>query len=402
MNLNLEKLEAYPFQKLRELFTGSTPNPEKSALNLSIGEPRHPTPSFIAETMLKHIDGLANYPATQGSDALREACATWLAKRYTIPTPDATTQILPVCGSREALFSFAQVVVGKTPKHPNPIVVFPSPFYQIYEGATFLAGAEPFYLNCLKHNNFQPNWQDVPEEIWARTQLVFVCSPSNPTGAVMRLEDWKNLFELADRFDFVIASDECYSEIWQSAPPLGGLSAAYQLGRTDFSRLVMFTSLSKRSNAPGLRSGFVAGDARYLAPYLRYRTYHGAAMSPVVQAASIAAWQDETHVEANRAAYREKFARVTPILSSVMNVTQPEAGFYLWAHVPDGDDVTFVKRLFEEEHVTVLCGSFLARDAHGHNAGKGFVRIALVAELNACIEAAERIQAFCHRHYPCA
>lgn len=397
MNPNLAKLEAYPFQKLRALLGTVTAAADKTPLNLSIGEPRHPTPAVINDAITQNLAALSNYPATLGTDALREACANWLEKRYQIRRPHPDTEILPVCGSREALFSFAQVAVGKTSAKPDPVVIFPNPFYQIYEGAALLAGATPFYVPSLAAQNFKPDWAKVPADIWARTQLVFVCSPNNPTGAVMDLAEWRELFALADRYDFVIASDECYSEIWQDAPPLGGLSAAQQLGRADFSRLVMFTSLSKRSNAPGLRSGFVAGDARYLKPYLLYRTYHGAAMSGVVQAASVAAWQDETHVEQNRAAYREKFAAVYPILRDVFTLQMPQAGFYFWAKLPVDDDEAFVRDLFAEENVTLLCGSYLAREADGINPGRGFVRMALVAELQDCVAAAERIRDFCLR-----
>lgn len=400
MNPNLAKLEAYPFQKLRALLGTVTAAADKTPLNLSIGEPRHATPAVIKDAIVQNLSALSNYPATLGSEQLRAACADWLEQRYQIRRPNPETEILPVCGSREALFSFAQIAVGKTAEKPDPVVIFPNPFYQIYEGAALLAGATPFYVPSLAAQNFKPDWSKVPADIWARTQLVFVCSPNNPTGAVMDLEEWRELFALADRYDFVIASDECYSEIWQEAPPLGGLSAAQQLGRADFSRLVMFTSLSKRSNAPGLRSGFVAGDAKYLKPYLLYRTYHGAAMSGVVQAASIAAWQDETHVEQNRAAYREKFAAVYPILRDVLTLQMPQAGFYFWAKLPVDDDEAFVRDLFAEENVTLLCGSYLAREADGVNPGRGLVRIALVAELQDCVTAAKRIRDFCLRRKP--
>jgi len=395
MNPALDLLQPYPFQKLRELFAGITPNPEQTPINLSIGEPKHPTPDCIRQALVDGLAGLAQYPATQGSDELRATCADWLAARYAIPRPNPATEILPVCGSREALFSFTQIAFKPLASGEKPVALLPNPFYQIYEGATLLAGGEPVYLNCEPERRFQPDWSEVSEAIWQRTQLVFVCSPGNPTGAVMTLADWEALFSLSDRYGFVIASDECYSEIWQQEPPLGGLQAAVQLGRTDFRRLVCFTSLSKRSNAPGLRSGFVAGDAAYLKAFLLYRTYHGAAMSPTVQKASVAAWQDEQHVENNRAAYREKFQAVTPIVAEVLETAFPEAGFYLWARVPSGDDVAFARDLFAQEHVTVLPGSFLARsNAAGANPGQGFIRIALVAPLAECVEAAERIRRF--------
>lgn len=308
---------------------------------------------------------------------------------------DAAQEVLPVNGSREALFAFVQTVIDASGPE-RPVVISPNPFYQIYEGAALLAGAEPFYVNCTAAHRFQPDWKAVPESVWQRTRLVFVCSPGNPTGAVMRLEDWQTLFALSDRYGFVIASDECYSEIYFDAPPLGGLEAASRLGR-GFERLVMFTSLSKRSNVPGMRSGFVAGDAALLEKFLLYRTYHGSAMSPVFQAASVAAWNDESHVSANRALYAAKFDAVTGQVASVLDVCRPEAGFYLWARVPDGDDAAFARALFEAEHVTVLPGSFLARDAHGTNPGRGYVRLALVAPLEECIEAAYRIVRFVSR-----
>lgn len=389
MNPLLKKLQPYPFQRLRALLAGTTPTADKAHINLSIGEPKHPTAEVIRRTLTQSLDGLASYPATLGSVGLRQAAAAWASRRYGIAL-DPDREILPVNGSREALFAFTQTVIDPT---ANSIVISPNPFYQIYEGAALLAGAEPFYVNCLPENRFQPDWATVPQDVWQRTALVFVCSPGNPTGAVMTLDDWRTLFALSDRYGFVIASDECYSEIHFGAPPLGGLEAARTLGR-DFSRLVMFTSLSKRSNAPGLRSGFVAGDAALLEAFLLFRTYHGSAMSPSVQAASQAAWDDETHVDANRAAYIEKFDAVTPLLASVLEVERPDASFYLWAKVPGGDDAAFTRALYEREHITVLPGSVLARDAHGRNPGKGYIRIALVAPLAECVEAAHRIKQF--------
>jgi N-succinyldiaminopimelate aminotransferase len=395
MNVHLPLLHAYPFERLRQLFSGVTPNAHYSPISLGIGEPRHATPQLIKNAYCKAIEGtgLAAYPATAGEAALREAIAHWLQKRYQLAV-GVSDQILPVNGSREALFAFAQTVVSSVPGQPKPLVLCPNPFYQIYEGAALLAGADPYYVASVPERNFAQDWASVPGEVWARTQLLFVCSPGNPAGAVMPLQEWKTLFELSDRYGFVIASDECYSEIYfRDTPPLGGLQAAAQLGRTDFKNLVAFTSLSKRSNVPGMRSGFCAGDTALMAQFLRYRTYHGSAMSPVVQSASIAAWQDETHVVENRVLYREKFHAVTPVLAQVLDVRLPDAGFYLWAKVR-GSDEDFSRALYAAYNVTVLPGSYLARSAQGHNPGAGYVRMALVAQTAQCLEAAHRIAAF--------
>ena len=394
VNPNLERLQPYPFEKLRALFAGVTPPAGLAPIRLSIGEPQHPTPAFIRDTLAASLDGLANYPTTQGSDALRQAIAGWLERRYGLPAIEATSQVLPVNGSREALFAFAQCVVDGT--RPAAKVLCPNPFYQIYEGAALLAGATPVFLNNLAANRFASDFAAVPESVWRDVQLVYVCSPGNPTGRVLTLDEWGELFALADRHGFVIAADECYSEIYfdEAARPVGALQAAHALGRSDFRNVVVFSSLSKRSNVPGLRSGFVAGDARVIAAFLRYRTYHGCAMNPAVQAASVAAWNDEAHVAENRRLYREKFARVTPLLAPHLTVALPDAGFYLWAQTP-GSDTDFARRLQAEYNVTVLPGSFLAREADGVNPGAGFVRIALVAETAECVEAAERIAAFC-------
>lgn len=390
MNPLLDRLHPYPFERLRALMAGVVPSADHAPISLGIGEPRHPTPALIRDALVAGLDGLANYPATAGSAELRRACADWAGRRYGI-TLDAATQVLPVNGSREALFAFAQTVID--PSRPRPTVVCPNPFYQIYEGAALLAGAGCHYAAVDPARNFAVDWDSVPESVWADTQLLFVCSPGNPTGAVMPLDEWRRLFELSDRHGFVIASDECYSEIWfGDTAPLGGLEAAQALGRTDYRRLLMFTSLSKRSNVPGLRSGFVAGDAALIKSFLLYRTYHGSAMGPAVQAASVAAWGDEAHVEANRALYREKFARVLPILRPVMDVQQPDAGFYLWAATP-GDDVAFARSLLETYNCTVLPGSLLAREQGGANPGAGRVRLALVAGVDECVEAAQRIAA---------
>jgi N-succinyldiaminopimelate aminotransferase len=392
MNPLLARLHPYPFERLRELTRGITPSPAHRPISLGIGEPKHATPELIKHALIENLAGLASYPATAGQPRLREACAAWVQRRYGV-TLDAGTQVLPVVGSREALFSLAQTVID--PTKPGATVVCPNPFYQIYEGAALLAGAQPHYANSDPGRNFAVDWASVPEEVWARTQLLYVCSPGNPTGAVMPLSEWRTLFELSDRHGFVIASDECYSEIYfREEPPLGSLEAAAQLGRRDFRNLVALTSLSKRSNVPGMRSGFVAGDAAILRQFLLYRTYHGSAMSPVVQAASIAAWGDEAHVVDNRNLYRSKFAQVTPLLAGVMDVALPDAGFYLWAGVPGGDDVAFALQLLAQYNVAVLPGSLLARESGGVNPGAGRIRMALVAGVDECLEAAHRIVSF--------
>ncbi|MBX3605040.1 MAG: succinyldiaminopimelate transaminase [Piscinibacter sp.] len=392
MNPLLGRLHPYPFERLRELTRGIVPDPAFAPIGLGIGEPRHATPALIEAAIREHLDGLARYPATAGEPALREACAAWLRRRYGVAV-DPATQVLPVNGSREALFALAQTVID--PTRPGTTVLCPNPFYQIYEGAALLAGAQTAFVNSDPARNFAADWDSVPEAVWARTQLLYVCSPGNPTGAVMPLAEWERLFALSDRHGFVIASDECYSEIYfRDEPPLGSLQAARALGRDAFPRLVALTSLSKRSNVPGMRSGFVAGDAAILKSFLLYRTYHGSAMSPVVQAASIAAWGDEAHVVANRELYRRKFAEVTPLLARVMDVALPDAGFYLWARVPDGDDVAFALRLLAQYNVAVLPGSLLARESGGINPGAGRVRMALVAGADECLEAARRIVSF--------
>ena len=395
MNPLLSQLQPYPFERLRQLFAGVPLPAAYSPVSLGMGEPRHPTPSFIKDALVAGLDGLANYPATAGEPRLREAFTGWLQRRYGLALNPAT-QVLPVNGSREALFAFAQTVID--PSRGDAVVVCPNPFYQIYEGATLLAGATPYFAPSDPARNFAVDWDSVPEAVWQRTQLLFVCSPGNPTGAVMPLAEWEKLFALSDRHGFVIASDECYSEIYfQGDPPLGGLEAAAKLGRSDFRRLLSFTSLSKRSNVPGLRSGFVAGDAALVQSFLLYRTYHGSAMGPAVQNASIAAWGDETHVEENRALYREKFAQVTPLLEPVMDVRLPDAGFYLWAGVPAHlglSDADFAKALLAQYNVTVLPGSYLAREVAGANPGAQRVRMALVAETSECVEAARRIVQF--------
>lgn len=399
MNPYLPSLQAYPFERLRQLFAGITPDSAYRPISLGIGEPRHATPELIktayCDAILAPQGGLSAYPATLGELALRTSMADWLERRYSLQL-DSATQILPVNGSREALFAFAQTVLGAPRKGgTEPAwVVCPNPFYQIYEGAALLGGAQPYYVPSVASRNFAQDWDSVPTEVWQQTQLLFVCSPGNPTGAVMPLDEWAKLFDLSDRYGFVIASDECYSEIYfRDEAPLGGLEAAAKLGRTDFKNLVAFTSLSKRSNVPGMRSGFCAGDAQLIQSFLLYRTYHGSAMSPVVQAASVAAWNDEAHVRDNRAQYRAKFAQVTPLLSAVMDVALPDAGFYLWAGV-QGSDTDFARELYALYNVTVLPGSYLAREARGVNPGAQRIRMALVAETAECVEAAERIVQF--------
>jgi N-succinyldiaminopimelate aminotransferase len=404
MNPLLGKLHPYPFERWRLLTRDIVPSPAHRPISLGLGEPRHPTPSLVKDAIAGHLAGLATYPTTLGAASLRQAMADWVRTRYGVAL-DPATQLLPVNGSREALFAFAQTVVDPTwrgrPGAQAPIVLCPNPFYQIYEGAALLAGAGTAFANSDPSRNFAADWGAVDDATWARTQLMYVCSPGNPTGAVMPLDEWRTLFALSDRHGFVIASDECYSEIYfapEGQAPLGALDAARQLGRADFRNLVVFTSLSKRSNVPGLRSGFVAGDAALVKAFLHYRTYHGSAMSPVVQAASEAAWRDEAHVVANRDQYRRKFAQVTPMLAPVLDVRLPDAGFYLWAGIPShldrGDDVAFAQGLLAQYNVTVLPGSLLARESRGINPGAGRVRLALVADTDECVEAAERILAY--------
>jgi len=395
MNPLLQRLQPYPFERLKQLFSTVTPATKYPPISLGIGEPRHATPKLVLDALAASTEALSSYPATAGLPALRQSCANWVHRRYGL-TINPDTQILPINGSREALFAFAQTVVDGS--KAGATVVCPNPFYQIYEGAALLAGAQAFYAPSDPALNFNVDWGKVPEAVWKNTQLLFVCSPGNPTGSVMPLADWKTLFELSDRYGFVIASDECYSEIYfREEAPLGGLEASNKLGRTDYKNLVAFTSLSKRSNVPGMRSGFVAGDAKLLKQFLLYRTYHGSAMSGMVQAASIAAWDDEAHVVANRDMYRQKFAAVTPLLAKVLDVKLPDAGFYLWAAVPGGDDQAFARDLLAQYNVTVLPGSFLARESQGFNPGAGRIRMALVAETQECMQAAQRIVEFVQR-----
>jgi N-succinyldiaminopimelate aminotransferase len=396
VNPHLAKLQPYPFEKLRQLFAGTTAPAGLPEIKLSIGEPQHPTPEFIKSALTDNFAGLAAYPATNGNADLRQAIADWIGRRYGIPAPDVATQVLPVNGSREALFAFAQCIADA--RRPDGLVLCPNPFYQIYEGAAYLAGLTPAFLNQMPGNAFAMDFDAVPAETWARTQLIYVCSPGNPTGNVMTQAEWTRLFALSDRYGFVIAADECYSEIYfdEARPPLGALQAARALGRDDYRNLVVFSSLSKRSNVPGLRSGFVAGDAAILERFWLYRTYHGCAMGQPVQAASAAAWRDEDHVRDNRRLYKDKFDRITPLIAAHLETRVPDAGFYLWARTPI-DDAEFARELHRRYNVTVLPGSFLARTANGVNPGERFVRIALVAGIDQCLEAARRITDFCQQ-----
>ncbi len=393
MNPRFSALQPYPFERFRELLEGVVPNPALAPIDLSIGEPRHPTPALVRDALIANLDGLGQYPPTLGSTALREAIAGWLSRRFAPASIDPATQVLPVLGSREALFALTQTVIDAS---RDAVVISPNPFYQIYEGAALLAGARMHYVAQTPEAALTCAWDDIPAEVWTRTQLVFVCTPGNPTGSIVKADEWNKLFDLSDKYGFVIASDECYSELYplDSDPPLGGLQAAAGAGR-DFRRLIVFGSLSKRSNSPGLRSGYVAGDPAIIREFLRYRTYHGSAMSPPVQAASVAAWQDETHVRDNRALYEAKYTAVVPRLAGALTVSRPAAGFYLWARSPHPDDLRFGVELLRQYNVRLLPGSLLGRTVNGSNPGSGYLRIALVAPLDACIEAAGRIGDFC-------
>lgn len=394
MNPDLDKLHPYPFEKLAKLTAGVQPNTELKRIAFTIGEPQHPAPE-LALTALRHaLDQVSKYPATKGDLALREAIAGWCSRRFQLQKLplNPETQVLPVNGTREALFAIVQTLTDAS--RPAKIVM-PNPFYQIYEGATLLAGGQPHYLNCTAENGFQPDFGEVPESVWKDTQMVFICSPGNPTGALLSAEQQKLLIELADQHDFVICADECYSEIYfdEDQPPHGLLQVCAEIGRSDYSRCLVFHSLSKRSNLPGLRSGFVAGDAELLKNFLRYRTYHGCAMPPHHQTASIVAWNDEEHVKANRHLYRAKFDAVLEILEPVMDIQRPDAGFYLWPKTPT-DDETFTQRLLEKENLAVLAGRYLSREVDGINPAENRIRIALVAELDECIEGAKRLKRF--------
>ena len=390
MNPNLQQLQPYPFAKLAKLKAGVEAPGELAHIALSIGEPKHTPPPFVRDELIDNLDKLATYPVTKGLDPLRETIARWLCERFQLDTVNADSQVIPVNGTREALFAFAQAVVS-----PGSKVLMPNPFYQIYEGAAFLAGAEPHFINCRVETGFKPDFDAVSESVWQQCDLLYLCTPGNPTGALLDIDDLKKLIALADKYDFTIASDECYSELYfdEDNPPVGLLQACAELGRNDYHRCVVFHSLSKRSNLPGLRSGFVAGDGEILEKFLLYRTYHGCAMPVPTQYASIAAWQDEQHVKENRALYRQKFDAVLDILDGCLDVQKPEASFYLWPRVGDGE--TFARELFRQQHITVLPGAYLAREANGVNPGAEYVRMALVATLDECIEGAKRIKQFC-------
>lgn len=391
MNPRLGLLQPYPFERLRGLLAGATPPSGMAPISLGLGEPQHPTPALIKHAVTANLAGLSRYPATAGQPELRETIAAWITRRFGLKALDPATEVLPVNGSKEALFSLVQAALD--PEERDALVICPNPFYQIYEGATLLAGARPWFVNSLASNGLRPDWDSIPDSVWAKARLVIACSPSNPHGRVMTMDEWKRLFDLSDKHGFLIVADECYSEIYfdEAKPPLGALAAAHSLGRDGFPRLVSLSSLSKRSSAPGLRSGFVAGDRKVLEAFLLYRTYHGSAMSNTVQMASIAAWKDETHVIENRRLYREKFAAFYERVNPVLPLTMPQAAFYFWANV-GGDDTAFARELFASTGITVLPGSYIGRDAHGVNPGRGFVRMALVSTVEESIEAARRMQ----------
>ena len=393
MNPRLDLLHPYAFEKLRKLLAGVAPPAGKSVIALQIGEPQHPAPQLVKDALVAGLSGLSKYPVARGLPELRQSISQWISRRYAAEV-DPETEVLPVAGTREALFAIAQAVVD--PDQRDALVICPNPFYQIYEGAALLAGAKPYYLNLLASNGFRAEWHGVPESVWKRTRMVFACSPNNPNGRVMPLGEWKQLFELADRHGFVVVSDECYSEIYfdESSPPLGALAAARELGRKGHANLVVMGSLSKRSNVPGLRSGFAAGSRAILDRFALYRTYHGAAVANTVQLASIAAWEDEAHVVENRRLYREKFAAFYDRVHPVLALVRPEAAFYYWAAVPGGDDESWTRELYAATGVTVLPGSYLSRDAHGTNPGRGYVRMALVSTVEESVEAANRIAEF--------
>lgn len=396
MHEHFGRLQPYPFERLKALKAEVTPNPDLDPIALSIGEPKHTAPEFVRQALIEALDDIEVYPTTGGSTELKNAVGRWLSHRFGLPPLDADAHVLPVNGTREAIFAFVQAVFDRSQAAERPYVVMPNPFYQIYEGATFLAGGEPLLLPCLPAQHFNPDYRAVPDSVWARTQILFLCSPGNPTGAVVPMDVLDYLLDKAAEHDFIIASDECYSEIYftERERPVGLLEACAHRGDATYRRAMVFHSLSKRSNLPGLRSGFVAGDANLIRPFLRYRTYQGGAMPLHVQKASALAWSEENHVELNRTAYREKFRRVLAVLEDVLDVSMPDAGFYLWAGTPISDE-DFGRRLYEQAHVTVLPGSYVGREVDGINPGAGRVRMALVAPLGECLEAAERIRDFC-------
>jgi N-succinyldiaminopimelate aminotransferase len=390
MNPAQDLLHPYPFERLRSLFAGAKPPTSLPHINMGIGEPQHPTPPLILDALMRNFGMLAKYPMSQGSPELRSAISQWLLRRFGV-TVDSDRRILPVSGSREALFAIAQAVVNPMAMNGNgkPVVLLPNPFYQIYEGAAIMAGAEPIYVPTSAEAGFKPDWSTVPADVWPRVQLVYVCTPGNPAGACLTESDFRWLANQADTFGFLVVSDEPYSELYNGEPPYGSI----QLQHENF---ITVNSLSKRSSAPGLRSGFIAASPAVTEKILLYRTYHGAAPSLMVQAASAAAWQDEAHVVENRRLYREKFAACQPILNAVLPCHMPEGGFFLWAQVPKesrwhGSDEAFARELYERVNVTVLPGSYLARDFRGENPGAGYVRVALVADVATCKRAVEAI-----------
>ncbi|TBR43443.1 succinyldiaminopimelate transaminase [Marinomonas agarivorans] len=393
MNPLVNKLHPYPFEKLAQLLAGLTTNPEKELIKLTVGEPQHPAPQFVVDTLVEQIKGVEKYPATKGTEALRKAISNWAKQRFNLENLDSETQVLPVTGTREALFAITQALVDSS--QPDALVVSPNPFYQIYEGAALLAGAKLHFLASSDDGDNKIDYRQVSDSIWQKAQIVFICSPNNPNGYVTTLADYRVLLEKSRQFDFVLVADECYSEIYfdESQKPLGLLEACQQLGNTDYKNCLVFHSLSKRSNLPGLRSGFTAGDANLIRAFLLYRTYHGCAMSLQNQAASVQAWQDEEHVIENRRLYKEKFDAVLAILSPVMPIHQPQAGFYLWPKLAM-DDELFCQQLYQQQSVLVLPGSYLARDINGSNPAKNHVRMALVATTDNCVEAAKRIRQF--------
>ena len=395
MNHNLQNLHPYPFAKMSNLLADSSPSDSYSEIKLGIGEPKHSPPAFVLDILQQNLDSLSYYPTTNGSFELRQTIAHWLEKRFFLRHVDAHQQVLPVMGTREAIFSFVQAVVSTTKQTPDPTIVMPNPFYQIYEGAAILANATPYFVPCTVEDDFKGDYRLVPVEVWARTQLLFICSPNNPTGSMMSLEDWEFILRLSDKYGFIIASDECYSELYFEQPPVGLLQACTTFGRDDYKNCIVFHSLSKRSNLPGLRSGFVAGDATILKPYLQYRTYQGCAMPIPHQLASIAAWQDEKHVANNRALYKEKFGLWMDELGELLDLRMPEAGFYFWIKVPESfnyDDEAFVKALYEQANIHALAGRYLSREVNGKNPGKGYIRIALVASVEESREAITRLK----------
>ena len=385
---------AYPFERLNNLLAPLTPNSNATAISLSIGEPKHHPPDFALETLSdqeKMRALLATYPSTKGTPKLRQSISTWLKSRFSLEV-DYEAEILPVNGTREALFSFAQAVISNK---TNPIVIMPNPFYQIYEGAALLAGASTFFCSSFETNNYLQDFESIPSETWRNTELIYICSPANPTGKSLSEDQIEKLIDLAHQYDFTIASDECYSEIYSSShnKPNSLLKISENIGNKSFEKCIIFHSLSKRSNLPGLRSGFVAGDSSLLKQYFLYRTYHGCAMAGHAQEISALAWSDESHVDENRDKYTEKFSVVEEILKDHYKLYRPEGGFYHWIKTPI-DDQQFAARLMETQNVKVMPGSFLSREDEGEDPGLDHIRVAWVSEKEECIEAARRLVEF--------